>query len=353
MKQLYIYIAIIFATLSLFSCEKDETKLEVLPIGEVNVPELTLEGASRYVAEDFNLTIYPNVLSWTKSNFGSPEILGIYTLQVDTTPDFTTKIEKSIGVDTYSLALSGSQLNEWGLNFSLDKNDLKEVSLFMRVGTSVYVNNPTSIINKPDTAFSENITIRVAPMLAEIPVIYVPGNHQGWSPDNAPKLYSEARDNIYTGYVYLNGEFKFTSAPNWENTTYGIGATDGTLSETGGNLTTTSGYYWASVNIKDLTYKLTSVEWSLVGDAIGGWDKDLLLEVDATTGLLKITTNLSVGEFKFRRDKSWDVSLGKTDEEGVLTSKDGANIPIESAGKYTVVLNLSDIEKYTYSVTKQ
>lgn len=352
MKHIYLYL-ILFASLVFSSCEKDETKLESLPSAEVNAPELTLEGSSNYIAEESTLNIYPNVLNWTKSNFGNPSILGTYVLQIDTTPNFTSRIEKTIGNNIYSYALSGKELSGWGTNFNKSTDNLKEVTLFFRIAASIYVNNPTSIIVKPDTVFSQSVNIAVTPILLETPVIYVPGNQQGWNPASATKLYSSGRDNIYTGYVYLDGEFKFTTAPNWDEVSYGLGSSDGTLSSSGGNITATKGYYWASVNIPSLTYSITSVEWSVIGSALNGWDSDVPLLFNTSTNKLSLTVAMNAGEFKFRRDKSWDTSLGLSDKAGVLTPQNGSNITVEGDGTYTITLDLSDPENFTYTLTKQ
>ena len=57
--------------------------------------------------------------------------------------------------------------------------------------------------------------------------IYVPGNGQkyntgaegmpewGWTPELAAALQSPNFDGVYTGYVYLDGGFKFTKERNW------------------------------------------------------------------------------------------------------------------------------------------
>lgn len=104
-----------------------------------------------------------------------------------------------------------------------------------------------------------NLSTLTYELLEELPVLYVPGNHQGWSPDSAPTISSPNFDNIYTGNVALDGEFKFTSAPNWDGINYGQGAAAGTLSidDDAGNLSAPAGTYNIEVDLNNLTYTLT------------------------------------------------------------------------------------------------
>src|SRR5690554_6812983 len=113
--------------------------------------------------------------------------------------------------------------------------------------------------------------------------LYVPGGHQGWSPDSAPTLYSRNFNFKYDGFVYFadaNTEYKFTSKPNWDGPNYGNSGTEGELSDDGGagNLVISEpGHYKLDVDLSGSPYTYTAVktEWGLIGDAIaGGWDTD-------------------------------------------------------------------------------
>jgi len=353
MKQFYTYIALIFVIFSFLSCNKDETKIEVLPQGKIVAPTLTrATEKSTYIAEKTNLKEVFDSLSWTKADLGNPQILGSYTIQVDVTPSFTSKLQKTIGVNTYSYNLSGSELNDWGVRLNKSPNNLQKVTLYIRIAVSANVANPSSIINKPDSAYSNYVSLDVVPLLNNIPVVYVPGNQQNWNPSTASRLYSQNFDNIYTGYVYLDGEFKFTSFPNWDGDNYGAGSTIGSLALNGGNLSTNKGYYWAAVDLNKLTYKLTEVEWSVIGSALKGWDEDVMMSYNTNLDMLSVETTMKAGEFKFRRDKTWDIGLG-LGINGELTSKDGANIMNQNTGLFLLTLDLSNPEEPKYSVTKK
>ena len=186
--------------------------------------------------------------------------------------------------------------------------------------------------------------------------LYVPGGHQGWSPESAPTLYSRNFDFKYDGYVYFpdaNTEYKFTSQPNWDGPNYGNSGTDGQLSDDGGagNLVMAEpGYYKLDVDLSGYTYSATNTVWGIVGDATaGGWDADTEMTYDPETGVWSITTELNAGQFKFRANNDWGINLGGS--IGNL-SYGGDNISIEE-GTYTITLDLSDSQQYKGTIVKQ
>ena len=90
-----------------------------------------------------------------------------------------------------------------------------------------------------------------------------------------------------------------------------------------------------------LSYKLTPItSIGIIGDAAGGWDKDIVMTYDAAshTWIAKSVT-LKDGEIKFRANGAWDINWGGTDLKK-LTSNNGANIRV-NAGTYTIQLKPS------------
>ena len=78
--------------------------------------------------------------------------------------------------------------------------------------------------------------------------LYTPGGSNGWNQGNSQRLFTSNYADYY-GYAYLDGEFKFTNAPDWDHTNYGVGDAEGTISTTGGNLSVKEkGLYWCSVS---------------------------------------------------------------------------------------------------------
>ena len=74
--------------------------------------------------------------------------------------------------------------------------------------------------------------------------------------------------------------------------------------------------------------------WSVIGALCGtNWDTDLPMSADGENTWISDVLELEVGnEFKVSQGASWDVNFGVTGEAG------GANIVVETAGKYQVKL---------------
>lgn len=200
-------------------------------------------------------------------------------------------------------------------------------------------------LNMADYTYKVTVLGNVSPFL------YVPGNHQGWSPATAPFVHSTDFMN-YGGFVSLDGEFKFTSEKSWDGVNYGAGAKDGTLSTDGGagNLKAEKGFYLLKANISSLTWSAVLIQtFGLIGSATdGGWDTSTPMTFDAAKSEYSITATLKDGELKFRANDAWDVNLGGDPEH--LTFG-GANIAVK-AGTYKITLSLSDAQKYTCTIAK-
>ena len=185
--------------------------------------------------------------------------------------------------------------------------------------------------------------------------LYVPGGHQGWSPETAPSLYNRNFDFKYNGFVYFgedNTEFKFTTERNWSGPAYGDGG-NGTLSSDGGNLVVSeAGMYKIDVDLSESpVYSMEKTVWGLIGDATeGGWDSSTPMTYDAETALWSVTTTFGTGEFKFRANDGWDINLGGNINN--LTFG-GDNIPITEEGTYIVTLDLSDSKEFKGTFVKQ
>ncbi|MDF9831755.1 hypothetical protein M2133_003129 [Parabacteroides sp. PF5-6] len=200
----------------------------------------------------------------------------------------------------------------------------------------------------------EEYTYKIEPLGDISPYLYVPGNHQSWTPATAPTLYSAKMDLVYDGFVYLDGEYKFTSAPDWDHTNYGSGG-EGKLSTDGGagNLNAAAGFYYLKADLGLLTYQQTKTEWGLIGDATpGGWDSSTPMIYDKGSNSWTLTTTLTGGkEFKFRANDSWDLNMGGTPTKLVL---DGGNIKVAETGTYTITLKLSNADAgNTFTLTKK
>ena len=176
-----------------------------------------------------------------------------------------------------------------------------------------------------------------APALTEY--LYMAGDANSWN--HSDILHSPAFDGKYLGYMYLTQSgFKFCTQPNWDGTNYGKDfSTDGGAANI--MMTEANGFYKVEVDLQALSYKLTPItSIGIIGDAAGGWDKDIVMTYDAAshTWIAKSVT-LKDGEIKFRANGAWDISWGGT-ELKKLTSNNGANIRV-NAGTYTIKLKPS------------
>lgn len=179
----------------------------------------------------------------------------------------------------------------------------------------------------------------------ELRALAVPGSHQGWDPANYGQALYEAdpenKPNVYTGYVYMTAgtEFKFADG-SWD---FNWGTTDGSTLEPGApNIKVDEdGCYFITVDLPNLKFTMDKYNWSLVGDGVGGWDKDVDLVYSKQNNVYYVTYDFNgSGEFKFRANHAWDVNLGidKDGEPGDLI-QDGKNIPVPGTGTYSVTLS--------------
>ena len=142
--------------------------------------------------------------------------------------------------------------------------------------------------------------------IAFAPFIYEIGNEGGWS-ENHP-LASNG-DGTYTGFVYLNGEFKFKpNADNWTDDWEWDG--DGKISVNGqGNVPAATGLHRIDVDIVNLTYTLSKIDFvDMIGDATaGGWGNGTVLTWDDAEGCFSVITSIAAqGTVKFRGNGTWD-----------------------------------------------
>lgn len=181
--------------------------------------------------------------------------------------------------------------------------------------------------------------------------LWTPGNHQSWTPATSVKLYSAGMDGKYSGFLNLDGEFKFTSEADWDHTNYGDGG-NGTIDPAGGNMNAKKGFYYVNVDLISNTYSLVEANsWGIIGSGVAnGWDSDTYqLTYDAEKGAWCVTDAVINGEIKFRANGGWDVNVG-----GSLSqlSVNGANINVEE-GTYDVELYLINDEESRIVLTKK
>lgn len=290
-----------------------------------------------------------------------------YTLQFDIPSDTLTATPWSnaqsvtVGQDILTRGLTGTVLNNLAINAGIPTNDTGRLVIRVQAYQDRY-------------AYSKPVTVGITTYKLIVtathgwPILYVPGDYQGWVPSSAQTVAAE-QTNIYDGYVYFASggtyQFKFTSDPDFNHTNYGLGASAGTLSTDGtaGNLTVPGpGYYELVANTSTLTYSATLTTWSIIGDATpGGWTTDTEMSYSATTGLWTVTCAMTTGgSFKFRANDAWSIDFG-VDANNALYYADNPvypyngslnNLTVPSSGNYTITLDLRNPNNYNYTLKK-
>lgn len=351
MKTWFNYLIIAgLALTTLAACEKDEDRLTIA--STATAPALTASATSVSLtsASAGNEALR---LNWTAADYGFNAPVQ-YTVQMDKRGGtFAAPVTISAGAST-SLSVTGADLNQNLIKLGLTPGAASPVD----VRVMAAISRPGSDAN--NTVYSTATTVTATPyqVIVSYPSLYVPGAYQSWTPQMAPAIVSVTDNKVYEGYVYFGtaSEFKFTSARNWDNTNYGATSTTGKLSTDGGagNLSVAApGYYLLKADVNALTYSATKTDWAIIGAATpNGWDTETPMTFDPTTNTWRITLDLKADEFKFRANNAWDINFGDTGANGSL-EYGGDNIKVATAGKYLVVLNLSNGGNYTYTLTKQ
>ena len=185
---------------------------------------------------------------------------------------------------------------------------------------------------------SEWIDVMAVP--AKEAYLWVPGNGNGWNHGAAPILVSQDGD-VYSGYAYMNGEFKFTPVGDWSaeynNGSFTTVSDNIDLGDGGGgniNFTGAAGMYYFTVNLAEKTVNAVAVTWSIIG-GFNDWGGDVVMTYDEGNHCLTADVDFATDtEFKFRRDADWGVNFGGSFD---ALEQDGPNLNA-SAGAHTIQL---------------
>jgi len=348
MKITRYFISAVAILASLTACNSDIEQIKYNPANASN-------GALTASVTDIRLTAASTkqnvlTLNWGKSDFGL-DVAVKYTVLMDTHgSDFS---------DAYTLAssggtevtLTGKELNAAVLALQQKKNPNAEVD-YSEQAVDICV---SSTFSEDVTPLLTNVVaMTVTPYAGKLEYrkIAVPGSHQGWDPTNySQALYATdtSKPQVYEGYIYLGAgdEFKFADGSwdvNW-------GSSDGKTLEPGGaNIKADqAGCYYIQIDLESLTYKMELANWSLVGDAVGGWDNDIDMEYDKDNNVYRaIYTFDGSGQFKFRANHAWDRNYGLDPDGDEGDLKLGGDNITPLPGEYTVTLSFVDgYPKYT------
>lgn len=353
MKNLTLILSVL-SLLTLGACDKGEFG-PVANTTNPGSPSITApESGQSYTLLEENAADTLLTMEWTAPDFGVPVVTN-YSIQMDTTQSGNFNAPMQIATTNQtSWSITVESMNTLLLGANIPTG--QETSLDFRV--------VASIADSVQEQVSEPITLGLNPysLCQFCPAIYVPGGYQSesgygsnWTPGDAPALGTVSGGDVYEGYVYFSSAsgFKLTGSNSGWTNNWGTPDNNGTLEPGGiGNNIGIgqAGYYKIYADIPSLEYNLVRTEWGLVGSATGSWATDQDMTYDQANKVWTITTNLVEGAIKFRANDAWNINYGDNEGDGTLEF-DAANIIIDSAGTYTIELDLHGTE-YTYSMTK-
>lgn len=268
------------------------------------------------------------VLFTPSVTMGESDVVSSYELLLEGTYNLPVSLEGKANVSE----LTDAVVSLFG-QAPVERTISSSLSAFISAGESVM---------KATTSIELKVTLSVD--FTEF--IYLPGNHQGWNTSNAPALRSLNFDGLYTGFSYLDGDFKFNKSrdASWADGEYNyndfsVFSPEITLGEGTNFNVATPAFYYIAANVATGELTVTATNWGIIGDATsGGWDTDTPLTYNAADATWTVITDLIAGKFKFRANNDWAINLGG--DINNLT-QNGSDIVVEEAGNYTITVYMT------------
>jgi len=231
LKQHFLFA---FAAILLcFTACEEESFDPVLTLGAAPAVSAPADGTS-FVIEESTADDDFATFTWSAADFGFDAGTSYSVEMALAGTDFADAASVVPAVNALTATVKNNAVN----NFLIGAGVAGGVSQAVQVRVKASVGESAD----NNVLFSSPISLNVTPFEAEVdyPKLFVPGAHQGWSPDapDAPRIHSVEDNGIYDGYVYFadaDNPFKFTPAPNWDND-FGDTGADGTLDAGGDNI---------------------------------------------------------------------------------------------------------------------
>ncbi|KXX71876.1 SusE domain-containing protein [Flammeovirga sp. SJP92] len=183
--------------------------------------------------------------------------------------------------------------------------------------------------------------------------MYVRGDHQDWTEgDDTTILGSEEEEGgPYTGYMYLNANFKVCAGPTWGDANYGQEgewASEGngfttTMSTEGGDIKVTPapGIFYMNTNGSSSLY-IEPMTFKLKGSAIP--NGEIVMDYDPTGRYLYANVDFVAGTYTFYGSEEHNFGMG---EASGVAEIGGPAIEV-TAGNKMVILDLKNPGTYIY-----
>lgn len=365
MKKILRISSLFLLLAATFSCEEDlGPQAIVQPVNDGPVLNAPASGSNFVLNTGADFAQSPALtLVWNDAAYSLATPIN-YSIEMSVDGTFTD-VEDPIGTTTerfYTMTTSQLRTKLTELVEDIEENN----AVTFRITSSLGDSEGLPMVSN---AITVNIKF-TAPAVEEeqLPLLGVPGNHQGWAP-TSPDLPTLAASAIgatdYEGYVYLDGAFKFLAPQpdgisfDWGTDDWGDdGSLSGTLAITGeSDIVVAAGYYLVKANTTALTYSTTATQWGIAGDGTAnGWDGMIPMTYDAASRTWSVVATLTDQAapdhgLKFKANGTWDINFGDSGADGSL-EYGGTNIAT-TAGTYLITLDLSNPRHYTYTLTPQ
>lgn len=350
MKTIHSYIFFLLLPLLFVSCDRDG---DIITLSDVQEGEL-LASASNVVLSNetagalmLSLTWNTDSLKITHSDkYGISETAMTNTLQLDTLQSFANPKESiETGV---SKSFTGSALNSLVLSMGLKPGK----------ATTIYARLKSSIGANMKLLYSNVVSFTVTPYDV-ISFLYMPGDVSGGWNNYTTKLCSPSSNGEYEGYVAATqwANFKFCTEPNNTTAIY-----YGSLPNSLYTLDSSSsqwniwfdegGYFLVKANTNTMTWSKTAISSFCITGEFNGWSLTANpMTYNSVNKVWTVTCNISTVLYGIQiiANQDWNFKYGDNNNNGVLTLG-GSNIVIASPGTYTITMDLSKPEKYTYTI---
>lgn len=342
-------IALLLPLLALTACKKDG---DIVTLEYISGNEL-VASASELVLT--NATAGSNVysLSWSKDSlrisyaakYGLSATALTNTLQFDTVNTFTHPKE-SVETGVQKL-YTGTSLNMLALSMGMQPEQTK--TIYIRLKTVVGANI--------EPMYTPVVTLKVTTFNL-VSFLYMPGDLSGGWNGYTTKLCSPTSDGKYEGFVNAAqwNNFKLAEQSNGTGVVYGsvpneLYKLDASAAQW--NIWfDEGGYFLVKANTNDLSWSKTKINSFHISGDFNDWSTSATpMSYDAVNKIWTATANFQPGQwgnsFQIIANSDWVIVYGDEDGNGVLGK--GEKV-YPSAGIHTVIMNLSNPEKYTITI---
>jgi starch-binding outer membrane protein SusE/F len=351
MKRIIYFLSFIFIISSFIACERDEDKVTIADPGTSG--SLNNLSKTSYLLELDSASKVFDSFEWTEADFGFDASI-TYKVQMDLK---SNHFSSPVTLFSVNNAYTGSAIIGDVNKALLDKQQEPEVPVDVefRVEASV---NPHA-----DPIYSNVREVSIIPYQTVFPPIYILGAATGVR--DSIEVRSFAPSKYYTiAYLTTGQNFRLfkTSEPTSDSYNYSFftGFISDSLVNAGDadenyRLTTPTGYYAISVNLKTKTLDVDKVDEPVLymtGQALGGWDwtTNYVKLSWQSHGIFTAETNFAQGEsFRFFKQADWGdgynyPSFGSVTPLLTNANDGDKNFKVVGAtGMYKITCNLLDL----------